>query len=265
MDDRDLQGARARVPQLNQFKNAIEVYELILEKWPMDPTAPDVQNAIAEMYDQLERRPKRAGTPEHDATTQRKALEARTALANYIGNTPWVDANKDNPAAIQNAEQLVRRRASPGAPAHAHATTARRRSSRRDQTGDPRQQLRAHSRALQPSTSSRRSAGSGTSSRTRTRPTPTRAATGSPTRGTSRCASRSRLHKVDPKQYPEPTPQEIDDAKQAAIDVRDSNEDDKFLDNAGLFVVDLQRRRSRPRLPALRDRAAPQASSSARR
>ena len=38
---------------LNQFKNAVEVYETMLEKWPMDPTAPDTQNAIAETYDQL--------------------------------------------------------------------------------------------------------------------------------------------------------------------------------------------------------------------
>ena len=43
---------------------------------------------------------KPTGTPEHDAISQ-KALEARTKLANYIGNTPWVDANKDNPSAIQ--------------------------------------------------------------------------------------------------------------------------------------------------------------------
>ena len=48
----------------------------------------------------------RPGTPEHDAIAQ-KALEARTKLANYIGNTPWVDANKDNPAAIQNADRII--------------------------------------------------------------------------------------------------------------------------------------------------------------
>ncbi len=85
---------------------AVEVYETMLSKWPMDPTAPDTQNSIAETYDQLNIT-KRPGTPEHDAIAQ-KALEARTKLANYIGNTPWVDANKDNPAAIQNAERLVR-------------------------------------------------------------------------------------------------------------------------------------------------------------
>src|SRR6202034_726355 len=38
---------------LNQFHNAIELYQLMLKTWPMDPTAPDVQNSIAETYDQL--------------------------------------------------------------------------------------------------------------------------------------------------------------------------------------------------------------------
>ena len=47
------------------------------------------------------------------------------------------------------------------------------------------------------------------------------------------------LHKFDAKQYPEPTSQEIATAMQAAVDVRDSDEDDEFIDNAGLFVVDL--------------------------
>ena len=103
---RSTRRSRSSSAALNQFANAVEVYETMLQKWPMDPTAPETQNAIAETYDQLNIT-KRPGTPEHDATAQ-KALEARTKLANYIGNTPWVDANKDNPAAIQNAERLVR-------------------------------------------------------------------------------------------------------------------------------------------------------------
>ena len=47
------------------------------------------------------------------------------------------------------------------------------------------------------------------------------------------------LHQFDPKQYPEPGSQEIATAEQAAIEVRDSDEDDQFIDNVGLFVVDL--------------------------
>src|SRR6185503_5225193 len=64
------------------------------------------QNEIAITYDQMSIT-KKPGTPEHDAVAA-KALQARTALANYIGNTPWVDANKENPGAIQNAERLVK-------------------------------------------------------------------------------------------------------------------------------------------------------------
>ena len=38
---------------LNQFNNAIDVYRAILKKWPLDPSAPEVQAAIAETYDQM--------------------------------------------------------------------------------------------------------------------------------------------------------------------------------------------------------------------
>ena len=65
----------------------------------MDPTAPDTQNAMAETYDQLN--VTKQGRARRSTTRlAAKALEARTALANYIGNTPWIDANKDNPEAL---------------------------------------------------------------------------------------------------------------------------------------------------------------------
>ena len=47
------------------------------------------------------------------------------------------------------------------------------------------------------------------------------------------------LHNAAPKLYPEPSKKDIDEALAAAVDVRDSNEDDKYLDNAALFVVDV--------------------------
>ncbi len=72
----------------------------------MDPTAPEVQNSVAETYDQLNATV-HSGTAEHDENAA-KALEARTLLASYIGTTPWTDANKENPAALQAAERLVR-------------------------------------------------------------------------------------------------------------------------------------------------------------
>ena len=36
-----------------------------------------------------------------------------------------------------------------------------------------------------------------------------------------------------------PTQQQVDTARRTAIDVRDSNEDDKYLQPAGFFVVDV--------------------------
>jgi len=123
--------------------NAIEVYETMLQKWPMDPTAPDTQNAIAETYDQMNITQK-PGTPEHDAIAQ-KALEARTKLANYIGNTPWVDANKDNPAAIQNAERLVRGGLRQAAAAHTNNGKAALVAA--SETGDPGRQIELLQRA----------------------------------------------------------------------------------------------------------------------
>src|SRR5580704_17404762 len=90
---------------INQYKNALAMYQLMLDKCPMDPAAPDNQNAIAEVYDLLARQTK-AG-PERSEYEQ-KVLEARTSLSKYIGDAPWVDANKDNPVALQRAEELVR-------------------------------------------------------------------------------------------------------------------------------------------------------------
>src|SRR5205807_5428805 len=57
-------GLASEFRSLNQFNNAIEVYQAILKKWPLDPTAPDVQNAVAETYDQLNATKNKPGTPE---------------------------------------------------------------------------------------------------------------------------------------------------------------------------------------------------------
>ena len=217
---------------LNQFKNAVETYELILSKWPMDPTAPDVQNAIAETYDQMAIT-KRPGTPEHDAISG-KALEARTKLANYIGNTPWVDANKENPAAIQNAERLVRgglRQA-----AAQHTNNGRQALVAANETGDPKQQIELLNRAG----AEYKLAALGWQGYLKQDEN-------APDAYESRywlADSRHKqvritvlLNKVG-KGFPEPTVKEVEDAKAAAIDVRDSNEDDKYLDNAAFFVVE---------------------------
>jgi tetratricopeptide (TPR) repeat protein len=219
---------------LNQYINAVEVYETMLSKWPMDPSAPETQNSIAETYDQLNLM-KRPGTPEHDATAQ-KALEARTKLANYIGNTPWVDANKDNPAAIQNAERLVRGGLRQAAAQHTNNGKAGLLAA--SETNDPGRQLELLSRAA----TEYKLAGIGWFGYLRQDEN-------APDAYESRywLADARRqyvriqvvLHKVAGKTYPEPSKKDIDEALAAAIDVRDSNEDDKYLENAGFFVVDV--------------------------
>ena len=219
---------------LNMFANAVETYELMLQKWPMDPTAPDTQNAIAETYDQLNIT-KRPGTPEHDATAQ-KALEARTKLANYIGTTPWVEANKDNPAAIQNAERLVRGGLRQAAAQHTNNGKAALVAA--SETGDPGRQLELLGRAA----TEYKLAGIGWYGYLKQDEN-------APDAYESRywLADAKRqyvriqvvLHKIAGKTYPEPAKKDIDEALAAAIDVRDSNEDDRYLDNAAFFVVDI--------------------------
>jgi tetratricopeptide (TPR) repeat protein len=219
---------------LNQFTNAVEVYDMMLQKWPMDPTAPDTQNAIAETYDQMNIT-KHPGTPEHDATAQ-KALEARTKLANYIGNTPWVDANKDNPAAIQNAERLVRgglRQA-----AAQHTTNGRAAVAQAQSINDQSRQVELLARGA----TEYKLAGTGWYGYLKQ---DENAPDAYESRYWNADARRNYvriqvlLHQAQPKLYPEPSKKDIDDALQAAVDVRDSNEDDKYLDNAALFVVDI--------------------------
>ncbi|HVJ88226.1 MAG TPA: tetratricopeptide repeat protein, partial [Labilithrix sp.] len=219
---------------LNQFKNAVEVYETMLQRWPMDPTAPETQNAIAETYDQMNVS-KRPGTPEHDATAQ-KALEARTKLANYIGNTPWVDANKDNPAAIQNAERLVRgglRQA-----AAQHTNNAKAALNAAAETNDASRQIELLSRAA---TEYKLAATGwhGYLKQDENAPDAYESRYWNADARRNYVRIQVKLHEVSPNTYPEPTKKDIDDALAAAVDVRDSNEDDKYLDNAAFFVVDI--------------------------
>lgn len=218
---------------LNQFNNAIEVYELILKKWPMDPTAPDVQNEIAITYDTMNVTGKR--TPQERDALAAKALQARTALANYIGNTPWVDANKENPAAIQNAERLVRGGLRQAAAAHTNngkqlLAMAAGASNEKEKIDDLNRSLAEYKLAAIGWYGYLRQDDN------------------SPDAYESRfwlADARDKqvqvqllLHNLKKDQFSPPTQKDIDDAKAAAVDVRDSNEDDKYLDVAAQFVVE---------------------------
>jgi tetratricopeptide (TPR) repeat protein len=218
---------------INQYKNALAVYQLMLDRWPMDPSAPDSQNAIAEVYDLLARQTK-LGDERRDY--ERKVLEARTGLAKYIGDAPWVDANKDNPTALQRAEELVRTGLKGAAITHTRNGQAA--LEQADQTGDPREKLRLTNYALQEYKLA--AVGwLGYLKQDENAPDSYKSRYFYADALHNQVRLEVALHLFDPRQYTEPGSAEIATAKQAAVDVRDSDEDDQFIDNAGLFVVDL--------------------------
>jgi tetratricopeptide (TPR) repeat protein len=76
------------------FYQAIKVWETVLDRAPLTPTAPEIQHKILLGYEMMQ---DKAG-----------ALAARDALAtNYLRGTPWFDANVDNPDAIEKAQKLA--------------------------------------------------------------------------------------------------------------------------------------------------------------
>jgi tetratricopeptide (TPR) repeat protein len=218
---------------INQYKNALATYQLMLDKWPMDPSSPDNQNAIAEVYDLLARQTK-AG-PERTEYEQ-KVLEARTALSKYIGDAPWVDANKDNPVALQRAEELVRTGLKGAAVTHTRNGQAALDSAQ--QTDDPKEKLRLTTYALQEYHLAA-IGWQGYLKQDENAPDAYKSRYFYADALHQQVRLEVALHAFDSRQFPEPTSQEIATAEQAAVDVRDSDEDDQFIDNAGLFVVDL--------------------------
>lgn len=92
--------------ELNQNRNAVTVLEMTAEKFPLDRDAPVIVNRIAELYD-LQARLLPLGSKAREELTQ-KALLARTGLAKFVGSTPWTEANRDDPEALSQAEDLVR-------------------------------------------------------------------------------------------------------------------------------------------------------------
>lgn len=218
---------------INQYKNALALYQMTLDKWPMDPSAPDTQNSIAEVYDLLVRSTK---VGDERSGYERKVLEARTALAKYIGDTPWVDANKDNPAALQRAEELVRSGLKGAAVTHTRNGQAA--LDQAQATSDGKEQIRLTNYAL----AEYKLAALGWLGylkQDENAPDAYKSRYFYADSLHNQVRLEVVLHKYDSKQYPEPSSQEIATAIQAAVDVRDSDEDDAYIDNAGLFVVDL--------------------------
>jgi hypothetical protein len=219
---------------INQYKNALLVYQLVLDKWPLDPTAPETQNAVAEVDELLASQTK---VGDERRGYEQQVLVARTALSHYVGDTPWVDANKDHPEALRHAEELVRTGLK-GAAA-THTRNGQGALDRADRTQDREEKARLAAYALD----EYRLAAVGW------RGVVQQARPDTPDAYKSRYFLADALHQqvrlavqldtFDAKTYPEPTSQEVAAALEAAVAVRDSDEDDALVDNAGFFVVDL--------------------------
>ena len=143
-----------------EFGNAIEVYTECLRRWPMDPTAPQTQESIAETYDQLNVARNRLGTPEHDAIAAKVARGAhgarRLRRQHAVGR-----CEQGQPRSARRGRSDSVKAASSRPRRDAHQQRQRARSPRRTNTADATRQSELLLLAPPPSTSSRRSAGAG--------------------------------------------------------------------------------------------------------
>jgi tetratricopeptide (TPR) repeat protein len=193
----------------------------------MNRDAPVMQNKVADLYEQLSRLAPdgSAAKAEYGA----KALDARTKLASYVGTTPWVEANKDDPEALQTAELLARgglKRA-----AADHTNLARNYYERALELRNEGEQ-----RALiEKSIAEYKLAETGWSGYLAQDPT-------------ALDAYESRFWLADAMYWPvvltvtlgrSPASDDVERARVAAVDVRDSNEDDRYLQPSAYYVVTL--------------------------
>jgi hypothetical protein len=208
--------------------DSIKTYELILKKWPCDPEAPQYQQKIAQLYDLLAI--KAAAQTEKDAYAA-QALDARTKLLDYVGkDSKWVECNKSNPDAIRAAEALM----SEGVKNAAGNHTNRARVYFSKAKGYP-EGSKDYLENLKRSREEYQLAFKGWRAYLQQDPDGADAYE-------SKYWIADSLHKIivvtnamgeklDPKQ--------VKDARDAAIEVRDSNLDDKYLKFAAFFAIDV--------------------------
>jgi tetratricopeptide (TPR) repeat protein len=91
---------------ITQNRNAVAVLELALARFPMDRDAPKVDDKVAVLYEQLARLAPEGSAIRTEYTE--RALEARTMLAAYVGQTEWTQANRGDPEALAQAESLAK-------------------------------------------------------------------------------------------------------------------------------------------------------------
>lgn len=213
--------------ELNQNQNAIATLELVANKFPLDRDAPVIVNRIAELYD-AQGRLLPLGSPVREELAK-KALEARTRFSQFVGNTPWTEANKEDPEALSQAEDLVRTGLQRAAADHTNFGRAFK--DRALELSDPAAQRQQLERAI----GEYQLAAQGWQ--------------GYLDQDTSAAdAYESRFWLADARfwatvlQVPlgiEPSPKEVEEARVAASAVRDSNEDDRYEQPAAYYVVTL--------------------------
>ncbi|HEY3496160.1 MAG TPA: tetratricopeptide repeat protein [Polyangiaceae bacterium] len=214
--------------EITQNRNAVAMLELTLRKFPLNRDAPVMQNKVADLYDELSRLAPdgSAAKIEYGA----KALEARTKLASYVGtNTPWVEANKDDPEALQTAEQLVRGGLKKAAADHTNfARGYYQRALELNNEGEQRA-------LIEKAITEYKLADAAWAGYLEQDPT-------------ALDAYESRFWLADARYWGvvlgialerSPDPEQVTRARVAAVDVRDSNEDDKYLQPSAYYIVTL--------------------------
>jgi outer membrane protein assembly factor BamD (BamD/ComL family) len=213
--------------EYNHYHNLVDVSTMTLQKWPMHRDAPSVQNQIAAVYEQLAGQTRGA---EHDKY-EKLALNARGKLVNYVatpGNIPeWVQKNKDDPEAIRAAERLVRGGLQRAAADHTNA--ARRSVGLARAAADPEERQAGFQQALEQYRLAAKAWG-GYLLQDENAEDAYESRYWLADAFTNTVLIRVQLGEM-------PSPKEIELARCHARDVRDSNEDDKYLQPAALMVV----------------------------
>jgi hypothetical protein len=208
--------------------DAIKTYELVIKKWECDPEAPQFQNKIAQLYDMLAL--KAESQAEKDDYSG-KALEARTKLLNYVGkDSKWVECNKNNPDAIRSAEALMNEGVKNAA--GRHTALGRVYISKAKNYPDGSKESKDN---LEKARNEYKLADKGWAAYLAQDPDAADAYE-------SRYWIADSRHKtvLTTRLMGEPlNPKSVEDAREAAVAVRDSNLDDKYLRYAAYFAVDV--------------------------
>jgi hypothetical protein len=212
---------------ITQNRNAVAVLELALARFPMDRDAPRTQEKVAALYDQLSRLAPE-GSRVRDEYSAR-SLEARTLLAAYVGTTEWTAANHDDPEALAMAEALAKRSLESAAAdqtnqARSLVQRAREASTEQDQ-----------GRLLERAISTYRMGEAAWAAYIDQDPV-------------ALDSYESRFWLADARYWiavlqvslgRTPTDGEVNAAREAALDVRDSTEDDRYLQPAAYYLVSM--------------------------